>query len=172
MATWARRHSVPSSPQRTRTSGCRAPSHLRSDRSADTSYSRTYWCRRLRGEIRKFRGRINMSNIVFYLLLSSTHYRWKWLWMAGSTWWKHGRGSTSDSILSLFGEVWDPPNKDAIKGGGRHFPQSTLHLCHGEILQPHRPLQLPHLQHKPFIRVIFTNDSQTALSLLWKNTLM
>lgn len=49
-AIWAERHSVPSSPQRTRTSGCHAPSHLRSDRSADTSCSHTCWCRRLKGK--------------------------------------------------------------------------------------------------------------------------
>lgn len=65
-----------------------------------------------------------------------------------STWGKHGRGSTGDGILSLLGKVRDPPHKHPVEGGGGHLPQPALHLSHRQVLEPHRPLQLPHLENK------------------------
>lgn len=62
-------------------------------------------------------------------------------------WWEHGGGSASDGVLSLLGEVRDPPDEDAVECGGRHLSQPALHLRYRQVLQPHRPLQLPHLRH-------------------------
>lgn len=61
------------------------------------------------------------------------------------TGWKHGRRPSSNGILSLFSEIWYPPDEDAVKRGGRHLPQSALHLSHSQVFNTHLPLQLTDL---------------------------
>ena len=60
---------------------------------------------------------------------------------------EHGWGAPRDGVLSLLGEVGDPPDENAVEGGGSHLSESALDLSHGEVLQPHRPLQLTDLRH-------------------------
>jgi len=65
---------------------------------------------------------------------------------------EHGGGTSGDGVLPLLGEVGDPPDEDAVEGGGGHFPEPALHLSHCEVLQAHRPLQLPDLRHEHNMR--------------------